>query len=342
MVACLDMYGCPNRCKHCWLGVTQNGNLNIDDLKFVAKEFRPFTDNFEIFDWYREPDYKDNYKELWQLTSELSDTKTPHFELISFWRAVRDDTYVKWVASLGVKTAQLTIFGDETTTDFYIGRKGAYKEIIQTIDILFKNGIAPRIQTFVNKRNISKLPHIQNLIETLELEKRCNDIGQEFVFFIHQGSCDGENEQFYDEWVTSEDIEKIPQKLIDLTIKGNGRSNIIRNFGKTESELYDQLIVDTSTENIVSESPVFYIDKNFNVYPNYATPSRFWSLGNLRYEGIKTILENYMDNKSAAQKIKLTIPICEMAKKYGNPDSTRLFGEGDYKNYLLHLYCRSL
>jgi len=48
ITACLDMYGCPNRCKHCWPGHTPNGNLTIDDLIFVAEQFRPFTDNLEV------------------------------------------------------------------------------------------------------------------------------------------------------------------------------------------------------------------------------------------------------------------------------------------------------
>jgi MoaA/NifB/PqqE/SkfB family radical SAM enzyme len=145
ITVCLDMYGCPNRCKHCWLGTTPNGNLSIDDLIFVAEEFRPYTDNLEISDRYREEDYNDNYKELWRITTELSDTKTPHFENISYWRAVRDNEYVQWLSSLGVKAAQLTIFGDEATTDYYVGRKGAFQEILYAIDILLKYGIAPRI-----------------------------------------------------------------------------------------------------------------------------------------------------------------------------------------------------
>jgi len=31
ITACLDMYGCPNRCKHCWLGNTPNGKLSVED-----------------------------------------------------------------------------------------------------------------------------------------------------------------------------------------------------------------------------------------------------------------------------------------------------------------------
>ena len=42
ITACLDMFGCPNRCRHCWLGLGPNGNLTVDDLVFVAKSFRPF------------------------------------------------------------------------------------------------------------------------------------------------------------------------------------------------------------------------------------------------------------------------------------------------------------
>ena len=32
---------------------------------------------------------------------ELSDRKTPHFENLSIWRAVRDSNYIPWLRSLG-------------------------------------------------------------------------------------------------------------------------------------------------------------------------------------------------------------------------------------------------
>jgi MoaA/NifB/PqqE/SkfB family radical SAM enzyme len=342
ITACLDMYGCPNRCRHCWLGATPNGNLTVDDLKYAAKEFRPFTGVLEIADWYREPDYKDNYKEMWQLTSELSDTKTPHFENISIWRTTRDQEYVKWLSSLGVKAVQLTVFGNEETTDYNFGRSGVYNEILQSIDILLENRIAPRIQTFINKSNIHELSHILALIENLNLEKRCRDIGHDFDFFLHQGSCDGENEKFYDVWLTPEDVDLIPEKLIDFSLKHWKKSNIAEVLGCTEQDLYNELLSDNSTEDIISDMPVFYIDKDFNVYPNYETPSPYWCLGSLKTDGAKQVLENYIGNKSVAQHIRKTVPICEMVKKCGNPQSCRLFGKWDYKNYIHNRYCREL
>jgi len=51
---------------------------------------------------------------------------------------------------------------------------------------------------------------------------------------------------------------------------------------------------------------------------------------------------NYVNNKSIAQNVKLTVPICKMVIEHGNPKSMHLFGKWDYKNYILHKYCRAL
>ena len=111
-------------------------------------------------------------------------------------------------------------------------------------------------------------------------------------------------------------------------------------LGEPEQAIYNQLINDTSTNNIVTDSPVFFIDKDFNVYPNYETPSPFWCLGNLKIDGTEKILDTYVNNGSVAQHNMLTIPIGEMVRKYGNSKSMRLFGKWDYRNFILIKYCR--
>lgn len=339
---CLDMYGCPNRCRHCWLGTTPNGNLSVSDLSFAAEQFRPFTESLQVYDWYREPDYKDNYRELYRLCSQLSDQPMEHFELASFWRLVRDKEYVKWLSSLGVKKVQLTIFGTEETTDFYIGRKGAYREILNAMDILMAHHISPRIQTFINKDNISELEHIEKLIQKLELENRCRSFGGDFSFFLHQGSCDGENEKLYDSIVTPHDLERIPASLKAYTLRHFGTDNLLDVFGQPESVLYEKLTADHSTSSYVSDVPVFFIDKDFYVYPNVSTPARHWCLGNLKEAGAETILANYIESKSIAQHTRLTVPICDIARTQGDGTSSRLFNEVDYIEFLLNRYCRLL
>lgn len=340
ITVCLDMYGCPNRCKHCWLGVTPNGNMSISEIEFTAKQFRPFTDCMQIDSWYREPDYRDNYQELYILCNRFSDKPLEHFELVSFWRLVRDEKYVKWLSSLGLKKVQLTIFGNEETTDYYIGRKGAYREILEALDILIENKISPRIQTFINKGNIDQLKHVENLIKHLDLENRCRAFGGEFSFFLHQGSCDGENEKLYDVRVTPDDLEKIPALLEAYTLRHFGKKNIVDVFGKTEQSLYEELVTDHSTSSYVSDSPVFYIDKDFNVYPNISSPAPHWCLGNLKTEGIKKVLEIYVESNSAAQHIRLTVPLCDIVKAQGDRTSKRLFSKSDYIEFLLNKYCK--
>ena len=337
---CLDMYGCPNRCKHCWLGVTPNGNMPVSALTDIAEQFRPFTDSLQIYDWYREPDYRDNYRELFELCSRLSDKPIKHFELVSFWRLVRDGEYVKWLSSLGLKTAQLTLFGDEEATDFYVGRKGAYREILRSVDILIENKITPRIQTFVNKNNIDGLSHIEEIIERLDLYNRCKSFGGEFSFFLHQGSCDGENEKLYDVRLTPEDMTKIPPSLEACTLRHFGKNNIAEVFGQTEQSLYNELVTDNSTADIVNGSPVFYIDKDFNVYPNITAPAAHWCLGSLKKQGAEEVLRNYLESKSPAQNTRKTVPICDIVRACGDKDSLRLFGRGDYIDFMLNKFCR--
>ena len=342
VTVCLDMLGCPNRCKHCWIGSSPNGSLTAEDLRYVAEQLRPYAGKLEVYDWYREPDYGDNYREMWELCEELSDEHMPHFELVSIWRLARDEIYAKWLAKLGLKYAQLTLFGDESMTDYFVGRCGAYKEIMKSIDVLFENGICPRIQMFLNERNMSQLDYMERLIDGLELEKRCRDIGGKFSFFIHAGSCDGENEQFYDRRVTSQMIERIPKRLSELTVKHFGKSNIYEVFGEPEHMLYRQMIDDNSVSDIVSDCPVFYVDKDFNVYPNITAPSKLWCLGNLKKIDAETVIENYRGNLCYAAGVFRDVPLSRLVKTCGVKDGMGMFSRYDYIIYLLNKYCRKI
>lgn len=328
ITACLDMAGCPNRCKHCWIGHLDNGSMTTDDLRFMSSCFGEYTDKLEVYSWFRELDYKSNYKELWILENELSKNTAPQrYELLSFWRINRDNDYIKWAYELGVRKCQLTFFGLEEKTDYYVGRKGAFRELINATEILLENGIAPRWQIFVNKENIDELQAIIDLSKEMMLAEKCKNIGQEFELFVHQGSCEGENEKLYDIRITDEDKDRMPKEFqFEL--------------GETENKLYNDLIQDNSTENLVSNSPVFFVTKDFDVYPNSSQISLWWYLGNLKKDGIENVIKNYIYNTSLAQNSRLTVPICEMVKACGDPNSYRLFDRDDYIDYILNQYCK--
>lgn len=336
----LDMAGCPNRCKHCWIGHSPNGHLTEDDLRYAAAQFRPFAEKLTVYDWTREPDYTDDYRRRWALCNELSDGERDHFELISTWRIARDPSYAPWLASLGIKAAQLTLFGGQETTDRYTGRRGAYDDILHAINTLLAHGIAPRIQIFVNKDNVDELPLIDRLISDMDLIHRCAAIGQTFVCFMHQGSCDGENEKLYPIRPTPDDLRNLPPRLVDMSLQFWQAENIQQVFGQTEEALFAELAHSTDTENLAENEPVLYIDKDFNVYPNFGAMEPSWCLGNLKAAGAAAILRNFSENRTPAQHTRLTTPVCEMVKALGDPHSQRLFARDDYIQYLLNRYCR--
>ena len=113
-------------------------------------------------------------------------------------------------------------------------------------------------------------------------------------------------------------------------------------FGRPEAELYEELISDTSVRDLTEAEPVFFVDQYFNVYPNRTAPMPYWCLGNLKTDSAEKVLENYVCNRSLAQRTRLTVPLCEMVKVVGDPASQRLFTTGDYIDYVLNQYCKRI
>ena len=62
----VDLYGCPNRCLHCWLGHMPNRRMDADADAFIVDYFAPFFDSIAFYSWVREPDYCDDYVDRWR------------------------------------------------------------------------------------------------------------------------------------------------------------------------------------------------------------------------------------------------------------------------------------
>ena len=104
-----DMYGCPNRCKHCWLGHLPNKVMADGSDELIVNYFKPYFRSITFYSWVREPDFCDDYAKRWLRDNQISvNAKPQRFELASFWRLVRDDNYVRFLKSVGVSKVQLT------------------------------------------------------------------------------------------------------------------------------------------------------------------------------------------------------------------------------------------
>ena len=315
---CLDMYGCPNRCKHCWLGDLPNKLVPDGYDDFVVKLFKPYFKDIEFYSWMREPDFCKDYKNRWIKDNELSSFKPERFELASFYKIVREPEYVKWLKEVGTKKVQLTFFGLEKTTDEFVGRKGAYHELIKASEILKENGIEPRWQIFIYETNK------QEVVQLLDIAKKM-DIKE---ILIHEGCCEGNNRNFYDVRITKSNIpEEVKPYFLDY-------KNVL-----SEKECIDLLKKDTShylPHN--DEEIVLYITSDLNVYFNFTNPSLAWKIGNIKDDDIDDIVRKVVEEDIPALILSKTITLKELVEKYGNYDSDRVFSLGDYKMYLLNNY----
>lgn len=325
----VDMYGCPNRCRHCWIGHMPNREMEKNADVWLVNYFKPYFSNITYYSWLREPDYCNDYKQRWRKDNQLSIGTLPErFELASFWRLVRDPHYIHFLKEVGVKKVQLTFFGMEKMTDKYVGRKGAFHELLRATEILITNQISPRWQAFINEENISEIMELQNLAKTLKLKERCHNFQGEFTFFVHEGSCDGENRKLYDIRIEKQNI---PASLIPYYL----------NYENVLSEQVCCRLLMGDTSNVVHHNEnliVLYISNSYDVFFNFTHMSEPWKIGNLKVDRQEEIIRRIVEEDTPALNLAKTITVGGLVEKYGNKQSQKVFSINDFKTYLLNCY----
>ena len=320
----VDMYGCPNRCLHCWLGHMPNKTMEDGADRFIMEFFSPFFDQIAFYSWMREPDYCPDYQARWEKDVALSKNSVPErFELASFYRIVRDNTYIPFLKSVGVKKVQLTFFGLKATQDRYVGRKGAYEEVMLASDLLADSGIIPRWQCFINEENAEEIVQMYRLAQ----EKRKQSCPS-LEFFVHEGSCDGENRKLYPIRIRKQHIpdELTPVFLdyADLLTEGRCCEILHEDFSHPSFP-----IGDTITLNISNE---------YNVYYNFTHLCRPWIIGNLKTEKPEDLVRKIVSGDTLALRAAKKCVWAELADQFGDSSSDRVFSLEDYKMFLFNRY----
>ncbi|MBQ1478011.1 MAG: radical SAM protein [Erysipelotrichaceae bacterium] len=320
---CVDMYGCPNRCKHCWLGHMPNRNMEEGSDEMIMDFFSPYFEEIDFYSWLREPDYCDHYEGRWKRDIGVSKNTIPErFELASFWRIVRDENYIPFLKKTGVKKVQLTLFGTGDIQDFYVGRKGAYREVLKATDLLIEGGIIPRWQCFINEENKEEIVKILHLYE--EYKKKC----PEMEFFVHEGTCDGENEKLYPVRIEKDDI---PKELIPYYLE---YESVL-----TERECVELLKEEDSHPSFCFEDdPVLYISNTYDVFFNFTHMKKEWKIGNLREDTSEEIMRRITEGDTYALRSAKDVTWKKLVQMYGDPDSEKVFRLDDYKMYLFNSY----
>ncbi|MCL2388631.1 MAG: hypothetical protein FWC89_13950, partial [Defluviitaleaceae bacterium] len=78
------------------------------------------------------------------------------------------------------------------------------------------------------------------------------------------------------------------------------------------------------------------VNADFDVYPNIAGPAKWWRLGNLKTDGADAIIKAYRDETTPGMKANRTIPISDLARRYGVNNSKKLYDKSDLMCRFMH------
>lgn len=345
-VVLLDMAGCPNRCRHCWLGNAPNKRVSEETLRWVVKQFREWTrpgeehsffESLSVCTWYREPDFAPNYRELWALEQELSDPgKSKRQELLSIWRLARDDGYAQWARDVGTEACQFTFFGLEENTDYFTRRKGAFQDNLLATERLLEVGIRPRWQLFLTERSIPELEAFVGLIHRMQLDERMQAVEQEFQVFVHLPCPDGEAVHLEYLRPSIDALHAIPSYLAEKTMIHFGKNSLEACLGKAEKDWLPELLQDDKPHAEYYEPLAFMVTPGLDVYCNIAELVPWWKLGNLKTDGIDRVLQHFQHDGVPGLHVNFQVPVSQLARMYGRNNSQLMYSRSDLIFWWMH------
>jgi len=143
----IDVAGCPNACRHCFLDVRQAGTERGAD--FVRMVYDRFSDHarrhgqpaLHVALYMHEPFFHTRWREMLELEDNLSgrsgreELRKRRWRGLATvgWRIAREAGFARWLKDYGYDILQLTFFGLRDTHDWFACRRGAFDDLIMTV-----------------------------------------------------------------------------------------------------------------------------------------------------------------------------------------------------------------
>ena len=86
----------------------------------------------------------------------------------------------------------------------------------------------------------------------------------------------------------------------------------------------------------MARKPALAVNAKLDVYPNVAEPAPWWRLGNLQHDGVAGVMQTYCEEMTEGMRILRELPVSALARRYGQPASTRLYTRSDLIARWLH------
>ena len=339
----IDTGGCPNYCAHCRLSGKLTRQMSHQEMRWIVEQFRelrkgdcPLFSKIDVALWCMEPDYRDDYRLLWDLENELGDVNhdRKHGGLLSVWRILRDDTYLTWVKEKGGKLCQITLFGAGATHNRFMGRPDAFRECIEVMKRLVEADITIQWLLIFTKAIIPDLESLLYLAEELRLPEKYARLGYDWrpALDVRPGGRGWHLEHLRP---SSSDLNRISRSLLE--------SDRIDWWVKdTEAECTRMFLDGKLQREDNPETLCLHVDSSFNVFPQFGQLDPWYCLGNLRRDSTMQIIENYVLDRTPGQHARFVIPPQVFAERYGDLASELLYGPRSLFDRWIRQHCMSI
>jgi hypothetical protein len=299
----------------------------------MEKGDTPFKE-LSVTTWFREPDFGDDYRELYDLESELSDGEPTRYELLSIWRLAHDDTYAEWAKSVGPDTCQISFFGMQETTDWFYRRRGAFDDALIATERLLRAGMKPRWQVFLTVKLLPELNEFMALVDQHRLRRRVRELGTDFQLFMHPPGPDYEARRLEPLRPTADQVADLPVAILAPTRRHFGTDVL----WQTEEALCSQIRGGDDAErgrDHLPDMPWFLVCSNWDVFANVGTLEPWYCLGNLQHESFESIVRRFEDDVVLGLQAQFRESSVRLVERYGDPQGQKIYsGQED----LLTLY----
>jgi len=177
----LDIAGCPNSCRHCGReGSPPCGELmSFDDAKWVVEQFRnltksepPVVKGMEAC-LFHEPTVHPDFLSLWEYCAETYENPAESVSVLStngYGIAHADDyrQMLKRLRELGTETISSTLHGLEEQHDWFVRRKGAFRDIFLSAERAAEAGLKIHFNIYLDRRNMKDFARLLDFIRKFE------------------------------------------------------------------------------------------------------------------------------------------------------------------------------
>jgi len=102
----------------------------------------------------------------------------------------------------------------------------------------------------------------------------------------------------------------------------------------------EQFLDDSEAIASQPEHLAFEVTPDLDVYSNIEEMTPWWKLGNLKADSIGDIMRRFEEDKPLGMQAHFHVPVSELAEKYGQRESRKVYVADDLKSRLVRQWAQ--